>query len=85
MSEEIVCIKTEAKYSDPWKEGRINISKIKGEIPREYSLTLFDCGKQVTPTKQFFPTLDLARGHATLYGFSYHSWEIVEKAFKKTN
>jgi len=85
MSDELVCIATEARYSDPWKQGRINISKIKGDCPVEFLLVLFECGNLLKTSKNFFSSMDLARGYASLFGFSYHSWEIIEKNLSKSN
>jgi hypothetical protein len=76
-------IQIRARYEQKPKVGLIKVSKIQGSIPSEYSLLLFNESTNtiVQTTKKLFPSIQMAIGHASLYGFSSSFWAIEEKEF----
>ena len=76
-------VQIRARYEQKPKVGLIKVSKMQGSLPSEYRLILFDeyTNTLVQTTKNFFPSIQIAIGHASLYGFSSSFWAIEEKEF----
>jgi hypothetical protein len=71
---------TRARYKKRPDHGLIRVTRFVGKKPVEYSLQLFNEGEGlIRINKNTFRTVDLAKGYASLHGYSIACWENEER------
>lgn len=74
----IICTRT--RYKKRPYHGLIRVTRFVGKKPVEYSLQLYNEKKGLLGLKKTnFPTIETAKGYASLHGFSIGGWDDDER------
>ena len=74
----IIC--TRSRYKKRPDHGLIRVIRFKDKEPVEYSLQLFnEKSGSIELKENTFPTIDKAKGYASLLGYSLNGWQDEER------